>query len=136
MKNKKFEIGLMISIGCLMSSCSLIEKAEEIIIPSENGDIETSLTQEKTIKIRCDRDSIKKYIDEGWEIKNQSEKEVPCTWKSKKSKKGCDLDKDKGCKITVPDTMGKEVEFLLEKVVNTNKEEYKRKNILDMIKFR
>ena len=35
------------------------------------------------------------------------------TWKSVPATKDCDMDKDKGCKITKPDKIGKETIYLL-----------------------
>ena len=37
-----------------------------------------------------------------------------CTWKSVPATKGCDMEKDKGCKITKPDKIGEEKIYLLE----------------------
>ena len=41
--------------------------------------------------------------------------EIISFWKTKKSKRGCDLEKDKGCRITVPDQIGKEIIYNLER---------------------
>ena len=38
-----------------------------------------------------------------------------CTWKSVPATKDCDMEKDKGCKITKPDKIGEEKIYLLEK---------------------
>ena len=38
-----------------------------------------------------------------------------CTWKSVPATKDCDMENDKGCKITKPDKIGEEKIYLLEK---------------------
>ena len=67
------------------------------------------------IKFSCGEDGIKQYIDEGWEIIEEYSEEKICTWKSVPATKDCDMDKDKGCKITKPDRIGEEKIYLLEK---------------------
>jgi len=54
-------------------------------------------------------------LEDGWVILNEYSKEKICTWKSVPATKDCDMEKDKGCKITKPDKIGEEKIYLLEK---------------------
>ena len=83
---------------------------EENII--ENSNSEKNRMQ---IKFSCGEDGISKYLDEGWIILKEETQEKICTWKSVPATKGCDMEKDKGCKITKPDKIGEEKIYLLEK---------------------
>jgi len=47
-------------------------------------------------------------------IKEDSQEKI-CTWKSVPATKDCNMEKDKGCKITMPDKIGEEKIYLLEK---------------------
>ena len=67
------------------------------------------------IKFSCGEDGISEYIDDGWTILKEDSQEKICTWKSVPVSKDCDLEKDKGCKITKPDKIGEEKIYLLEK---------------------
>ena len=51
----------------------------------------------------------------GWTILKEDSKEKICTWKSVPATKDCDMEKDKGCKLTKPDKIGEEKIYLLEK---------------------
>ena len=42
-------------------------------------------------------------------------KKVHILWKSFPASKDCDMEKDKGCKITTPDEIGEETIYLLER---------------------
>ena len=48
-------------------------------------------------------------------IVKEYSKEKICTWKSVPATKDCNLEKDKGCKITMPDKIGQEKIYLLER---------------------
>ena len=50
-------------------------------------------------------------------ILKEDYQEKICTWKSVHATKDCDMEKDKGCKITKPDKIGEEKIYLLEKVL-------------------
>ena len=67
------------------------------------------------IKFSCGEDGISEYLDDGWNILKEDSQEKICTWKSVPATKDCDMEKDKGCKITKPDKIGKEKIYLLEK---------------------
>ena len=67
------------------------------------------------IKFSCGEDGISEYLDDGWKILKEDFKEKICTWKSVPATKECNMEKDKGCKITQPDKIGEEKIYLLEK---------------------
>ena len=67
------------------------------------------------IRIKCNEESIGKYLKEGWKIKSKESKEKVCSWKSIPANDTCDIEKDKGCKIIKPDIFGTETIYLLEK---------------------
>ena len=78
----------------------------------ENPNIEKKRME---IKFSCGEDGISEYLDDGWIILKEDSQEKICTWKSVPASKDCDLEKDKGCKITKPDKIGEEKIYLLEK---------------------
>ena len=67
------------------------------------------------IKFSCGDDGISEYLDDGWIILKEDSQEKICTWKSVPATKDCNMEKDKGCKITQPDKIGEEKIYLLEK---------------------
>ena len=67
------------------------------------------------IKFSCGEDGISEYLDDGWNILKEDSQEKICSWKSVPATKDCNMEKDKGCKITKPDRIGKEKIYLLEK---------------------
>ena len=67
------------------------------------------------IKFSCGEDGISKYLDDGWIILKEYSEEKICTWKSVPASKDCDMEIDKGCKITKPDKIGEEKTYLIEK---------------------
>ena len=71
------------------------------------------------IKFSCGDDGISEYLDDGWIILKKDSQEKICTWKSVPASKDCDMEKDKGCKITKPDKFGEEKIYLLEKQIHT-----------------
>jgi hypothetical protein len=76
----------------------------------------TSLDKKRMeVKFSCEENGISDYINDGWVILKEETQEKICTWKSIPATKDCDMEKDKGCKITKPDKIGEEKIFLLEK---------------------
>ena len=67
------------------------------------------------IKFSCGEDGISEYLDDGWIVLREESQEKICTWKSVPATRDCDMEKDKGCKITKPDKIGVEKIYLLEK---------------------
>ena len=101
-----------------LTSCKTTLKNINPIVNSERNINENNNNLEKEkieIKFSCREDGIKKYLDEGWLILKEDSREKICTWKSVPSTKDCDMEKDKGCKITIPDKIGEEKIYLLEK---------------------
>ena len=107
----------IIFISILLSSCSTSIKKEYPIINSEESINENNNPQKKRIEIKfsCGNDGISEYLDNGWIILKEESKEKICTWISMPATKDCDMEKDKGCKITKPDKIGVEKIYILEK---------------------
>ena len=111
------QLSQMILILILLSSCRTSINKESPTINSEQN-INKNTNLEKTrmeIKFSCGEDGISEYLDDGWIILKEDSQEKICTWKSVPASKDCDMEKDKGCKITQPDKIGKEKIYLLEK---------------------
>ena len=124
----KIRLAALIVVSSLLGSCSGIDKVEEIF-NFEEEKIEQKGTEQKEVTITCNRGEIKDLIDKGWNIVESQEKQVPCTWKTKKAKRGCNLDLDKGCRITVPDKMGTQMIYSLEKEIILQKKTTKKMNL-------
>ncbi len=116
MTKRQIGLYLIIVAASSVSGCKVIERARQFRIPFEipNG-IERRITEQKTIEISCENEDIKTYEKDGWKIIDTKESEVTCTWKTKRSKPGCNLKSDKGCRITVPDKKGIKKEYILER---------------------
>ena len=100
----------------LLASCKTTNKDN----PNMNSvdSINETNNFEKTkieIKFSCGEDDISNYLNDGWIILKEDSQEKICTWKSVPATKDCDMEKDKGCKITKPDKIGEEKIYLLEK---------------------
>ncbi len=111
------KISLLIFTAILLSSC---KKAIDEDIPTPNSEeiLNENIKSEKKrieIKFSCGEGSISEYLDNGWIILKEDSLEKICTWKSVPATKDCDMEKDKGCKITKPDKIGEEKIYLLEK---------------------
>ena len=111
----KFSQLLLISI--FLSSCSTSIKKEYPTNNSEENinEITNSVKKRMEIKFSCGDDGLSDYLDDGWIILKEDSQEKICTWKSVPATKDCDMEKDKGCKITKPDKIGEEKIYLLEK---------------------
>ena len=114
-KIKEFSKVILISI--FFSSCSSsIKKEYPKINLKENVNVETnSEKQRMEIKFSCGENKISDYLNDGWNILREDSQEKICTWKSVPATKNCNMEKDKGCKITKPDKIGEEKIYLLEK---------------------
>ena len=111
------KISQLILTAILLSSC---KKAINEDIPTSNSEeiLNEHIKSEKKrieIKFSCGEGSISEYLDDGWIILKEDSLEKICTWKSVPATKDCDMEKDKGCKITKPDKIGEEKIYLLEK---------------------
>ena len=112
---KQFSEILLITI--FLSACGTsINKENPIMNPEENINENTNSEKKRIeIKFSCGEDGISGYTDDGWIILKEDTQEKVCTWKSVPASKDCNMEKDKGCKITKPDKIGEEKIYLLEK---------------------
>ena len=100
-----------------LTSCRTSINKDDSIINSEES-INKNVNSEKKrmeIKFSCGEDGVSSYLDDGWVILKEDSQEKICTWKSVPATKDCDMEEDKGCKITKPDKIGEEKIYLLEK---------------------
>ena len=116
MKMKK-HFSLILLIGIFLSSCKTSVDKETPIIEIDKNINEDINSEKKRMEISfsCGEDGISEYLDNGWTILKEDYQEKICTWKSVPASKDCDMDKDKGCRITKPDKIGEEKIYLLEK---------------------
>ena len=111
------QVSQVIVIVILLSSCKTSTNKENQIKNFEKNINEISSSEKKRMEIKfsCGEDGISEYLDDGWNILKEDSQEKICTWKSVPATKDCNMDKDKGCKITKPDKIGREKIYLLEK---------------------
>ena len=107
----------VIFIVILLSSCKTSINQEYTKPESEENNNEKINSEKKRMEIKfsCGEEGISEYLDDGWIILKEDSSEKICTWKSVPATKDCDMEKDKGCKITKPDKIGEEKTYLLEK---------------------
>ena len=100
-----------------LTSCKTSTNKTFPINNSEENRNEKTISEKKRIEIKfsCEDDDISEYLDDGWIILKEDSQEKICSWKSFPATKDCDMEKDKGCKITKPDKIGEEKIYLLEK---------------------
>ena len=104
----------------ILSSCTYFTSDKEDSSNSnKNNNIE--ITESIEVSIVCNKESINKYLEKGWKIQSRSVTEVPCTWKTQKSTPKCNMKRDKGCSITVPDIMGTKTTYVLTKTSTDSK---------------
>ena len=107
----------IILIAIFLSSCKTSTNKEYPLKNLEKN-IKENLKPEKKrmeIKFSCGEGGISEYLDDGWIILKEDSQEKICTWKSIPATKDCNMEEDKGCKITKPDKIGEEKIYLLEK---------------------
>ena len=104
-------------ITVFLSSCKSSINKESPRNNFEDNIFENTNSEKKRMEIKfsCGDDGISEYLNSGWIILKEDSQEKICTWKSVPATKDCDLEKDKGCKITKPDKIGEEKTYLLEK---------------------
>ncbi len=78
-----------------------------------NKDGQVELTETIEVSIVCNKSNINEYLDKGWKIQSATVSKVPCTWKTQKATPKCNLKRDKGCSITVPDIIGNKTIYVL-----------------------
>jgi len=107
----------IILTAIFLSSCrTSINKDNPIKDFGENiNEVSNSEKKRMEIKFSCGENGISEYLEDGWSILKEDSQEKICTWKSVPATKDCNMEKDKGCKITKPDKIGKEKIYLLEK---------------------
>ena len=107
----------IILIAIFLSSCgtSINKENQRKNLEKNINEISSSEKKRMEIKFSCEEDGISEYLDDGWKILKEDSQEKICTWKSVPATKDCNMEKDKGCKITKPDRIGKEKIYLLEK---------------------
>jgi len=101
----------------LLTSCRTSINNNLPSMNSEESINEDNFLEKKRMEIKfsCGEDGISKYLNDGWVILKKDTQEKVCTWKSVPASNDCDMEKDKGCKITIPDKIGEEKIYLLEK---------------------
>ena len=101
----------------LLTSCKTTVEEEELIKDSGDQKMEQLNLEKNKMEVRysCGEDGISEFINDGWIIVKEYSEEKICTWKSFPASKDCDMEKDKGCKITTPDKIGEEKVYFLEK---------------------
>ena len=107
----------IILIAIFLSSCRTSINNEYPLKNLEKNINEISSSEKRRMEIRfsCEEDGISEYLDDGWKILKEDFQEKICTWKSVPATIDCNMEKDKGCKITKPDKIGEEKIYLLEK---------------------
>ena len=100
-------------MAIFISSCTRAINEDYPISNSEEN--VNSGKKRMEIKFSCGENGISEYLDDGWIILKEDSLEKICTWKSVAATKDCDMEKDKGCKVTKPDKIGEEKTYLLEK---------------------
>ena len=120
MKNQTMRQLLYLLFPLLLSSCTYFTSDKEDSSNSSNNNIE--IIESIEVSIVCNKESINEYLEKGWKIQSSSVTEVPCTWKTQKSNPKCNLKRDKGCSITVPDIMGTKTTYLLTKTSADSKD--------------
>jgi len=107
----------IILISIFLSSCrtSINKENQRKNLEKDINEISSSEKKRMEINFSCGEDGISEYLDDGWIIVKEDSQEKICTWKSVPATKDCDMEKDKGCKITKPDKIGEEKIYLLEK---------------------
>ena len=111
------QVPILILMASFLISCRTSTNKDNPTTNLEKN-IEDNPNSEKKrmeIKFSCEEDGISEYLDDGWNILKEESQEKICTWKSFPATKNCNMEKDKGCKITKPDKIGEEKIYLLEK---------------------
>ena len=112
---KQFPLIILIAIFLISCKTSTNKDYPENNFEKNIEEIPNSEKKRMEIKFSCGENGISEYIEDGWKILKEDSKEKICTWKSVPATKNCNMEKDKGCKITQPDKIGKEKIYLLEK---------------------
>ena len=116
MKNL-FKLTHLILVLIFLTSCKEALFQDERIKNSEDQQSESLNKSKSKLEVRfsCGEDGISEFLNTGWVVVEENTEEKICSWKSIPADKYCDMEKDKGCKVTVPDKIGEEKIYLLEK---------------------
>ena len=112
---------ILIIISLSLSACNYMDKYKlNKQDPEEPKNLEIDKIQKKddkklTISQKCGEDITTKLLEEGWVIKSEKIEQVVCSWKTTKSSPDCNIELDKGCKITIPDKSGEKYTYELER---------------------
>ena len=111
------QLPFIILIPFFLISCGGSTNKKYPINNSEKNINQNPISKKKRMEIKfsCGNDGISEYLNDGWKILKEDSQEKICTWKSVPATKDCNMEKDKGCKITKPDKIGEEKIYLLEK---------------------
>ena len=112
---KKFSKIFIVLIFLTSCKTSINKIKPQINSEGNNNEVGNSEKKRIEIKFSCGDEGISEYLNDGWVILKEDSKEKICTWKSIAATSDCDMEKDKGCKITKPDKVGVEKIYLLEK---------------------
>ena len=115
---KLFKLTNLFTILLILSSCKSIENKKPKIINSPDLDQSEETISNKNkleFKVSCGKGDLDKLLKDGWKIVKESREEKICSWKSYPASKDCNMEKDKGCKITKPDKIGEEKTYFLER---------------------
>ena len=117
--NRIKQLSQIFLVLIFLTSCRTSKIKEDPLINSDGNINENANLKKKRMEIRfsCGDLGISEYLDDGWIILKEDSQEKICTWKSVPATKDCDMEKDKGCKITKPDKIGEEKIYLLEKLI-------------------
>ena len=114
MLTSRLNLTLIIPLAFLLSACPLKDSMKIDLSPKGSKN-EVKVKETLEVSISCNKDDLQNYLDQGWKVIKSNTSEVACSWKTTKASKDCILDQDKGCRITVPDIIGEETIYLLEK---------------------
>tara|TARA_Y100000746_G_C15344793_1_gene383384 strand:- start:282 stop:632 length:351 start_codon:yes stop_codon:yes gene_type:complete len=101
----------------LLTSCKSTTNKDKLIKDAKDQQSEqiNLIKNKMEVRYSCGDDGISEFLNDGWIIAEEYSEEKICTWKSVPATKDCNMEKDKGCKITTPDKIGEEKVYLLEK---------------------
>ena len=116
MKNS-IKLTQLLLLLVFLTSCKSTANKEDLIKYPKNQKNKQIKVAKRTMEVRysCGENGISEFLNNGWIISKEYTEEKICTWKSFPATKDCDMEKDKGCKITTPDKIGEEKVYLLEK---------------------
>ena len=114
-KMKIIKISQLLFVILLISSCKTIIDKNQPLNDSDKNNLGKPDKSQMEVRFSCGDNGIENFIDEGWIIVEEFSQEKVCTWKSVPATKKCNMDKDKGCKITIPDKVGEEKIYILER---------------------